>query len=47
MRKFVGLTTQLLEETGTLAVLECLFVEKNYVTGAELWVDEVYEMTAV
>jgi hypothetical protein len=45
MRKFLGLITQFSEETGTFAVLECLC--KNYITCAELWVDEVYEMIAV
>jgi hypothetical protein len=45
MRNFLGLITQLSEETGTFEVVECLC--KNYITCAELWVDEVYEMIAV
>ena len=45
MLKFLGLITQLSEQTDTLAVAECLC--KNYIACTELWVDEVYEMIAV
>jgi len=43
--ELLGLITQLPEETGTFVVVECLC--KNYITCAELWFDEVYEMIAV
>jgi len=46
MRKFLGLITELSEETDTLAVVAFLFC-KNYFTCAELWIDEVYEMITV
>ena len=46
MRKFLGLITQPSEETDTRGggVFICV---KNYFTCADLWVDEVYEMTTV
>jgi hypothetical protein len=47
MWKFLGLITQLSDETDTLSVVEFLFVQKNYITCAELWVDEIYKVTAV
>ena len=44
--KFLGLITQPSEETDTRGggVFICV---KNYFTCADLWVDEVYEMTTV
>jgi hypothetical protein len=45
--KSLGLTSQLLEETGVAAVGGVFVCFKNSIAFSELWVDEDFEMIAV